>query len=354
VLVVEDDDDMRAYLRRLLSPHYTVSTASRGLDALELAVGHPPTIVISDLRLPDLDGLDLLKALRHDVRTRDTPVILVSSRADEESILAALELGADDYVVKPFGSRELVARVRAAGEHASLRSRTAEDRGRTQERISRRGELQALLDDLKATQRRVVAAADEERQRIERDLHDGAQQGLTAIRLELSLLGERLEEDPARARSDLERLRGDLDAALDELRELAHGLYPPLLASDGLHAALATACRRAPVPVAFDGSDVGRLPAAIESAAYFCCVEALQNVAKHAGAGARATVQLERRKRAVAFHVRDDGAGFDPRTAAGGQGLTNLRDRLAALGGHAGIESAVGRGTIVSGRIPLP
>ena len=353
VLVVDDNADMRAYLRRLLAPHYAVETAANGSQALELAIADPPTVIISDVMLPGLDGVGLLRALRRDARVRDTPVILVSARTDRATMVRAFELGADDYIVKPFGARELVARIRASVDGTSLRSRTAEARGRHGERALKDRELRVLLDDLKAAQRRGAEAGDAARRRIERDLHDGAQQRLMAMRLELSLVMERLEADPAAARADLDRLRGDLDDALDELRELAHGLYPPLLASDGLPAALAAACRRAPVPVEFEQRGIRRLEPAIESAAYFCCVEALQNVAKHAGASARASVRLALRDGALEFSVRDDGAGFDAGAVSDGNGLTNLHDRLAALGGHAEIESAPGAGTTISGHIPL-
>jgi signal transduction histidine kinase len=214
--------------------------------------------------------------------------------------------------------------------------------------------LEALLDDLRAAQRRAVAAEDAERQRIERDLHDGAQQRLMAMRLELGLLAERLEEDHRPVtRQDLDRLRGAVEEALGELRELAHGLRPPLLASDGLQAALVAASRRGPVPVEVVGSDVGRLDAAAENAAYFCCMEALQNVAKHAGNGARAVIRLEAGDGALRFTVTDDGRGFDPGRDVEGHGLTNLRDRLGALGGHAEVTSVPGRGTIIFGHIPL-
>jgi signal transduction histidine kinase len=203
------------------------------------------------------------------------------------------------------------------------------------------------------TARRVVAAADAERRRIERDLHDGAQQRLMAIRLELGVLAEGLGDDQARLRGELDRLRGDVDEALDEIRELAHGLYPPLLASDGLYAALTAAARRTPIPVTIRRARLGRLPPAVESAAYFCCVEALQNVVKHAGPHARTSVCFELRGDALELRVSDDGRGFDRSRTSPGGGLTNLRDRLSAIGGYAEITSAPGRGTTVLGHIPL-
>jgi signal transduction histidine kinase len=213
-------------------------------------------------------------------------------------------------------------------------------------------ELPDLLRDLRAAQRRAEAAGDAERQRIERNLHDGAQQRLMAIRLELTLLRETLEADPIAARAELQRLQCELDDALAELRELAHGLYPQLLSTDGLSAAITAAAQRAGFPVSVEIGEFRRLPSVIESAAYFCCVEALQNVAKHAGAGAQATVSLSAQAGTLCFRVSDDGAGFDPAVSSG-QGLINLVDRVRALAGQAKIDAAPGQGTTVTGWIPL-
>jgi signal transduction histidine kinase len=223
-----------------------------------------------------------------------------------------------------------------------------------QERARHEGELRALLNDLRAAQRRVAVAGDAERRRIERDLHDGAQQRLMALRLELGLLEERVGEDPKRATQMLRELRLELDEALEELRELAHGLYPPLLASDGLEAALAATARRSAIPVTIDASGMARAPRSIESAAYFCCLEALQNAAKHAGPDARAVIELRMEAGSLSFSVRDDGAGFDPGDMQPGYGLINLRDRLSALGGDASVTSTPGAGTTMTGHIPLP
>lgn len=222
------------------------------------------------------------------------------------------------------------------------------------ERERHEGELRALLTDLRAAQRRVAVAGDAERRRIERDLHDGAQQRLMALRLELGLLEERVRDDPKRAAEMLRGLRLELDEALEELRELAHGLYPPLLASDGLEAALAATARRSAIPITIDATGMTRAPRSIENAAYFCCLEALQNATKHAGPDARAVIKLRMDDGSLSFSVRDDGAGFDPGDMRPGYGLINLRDRLRALGGDASVTSARGVGTTVAGHIPLP
>jgi signal transduction histidine kinase/DNA-binding response OmpR family regulator len=353
-VVAEDNADMRAYLRRLLSPDFTVVLARDGTEARELALHDPPSVVISDVMMPGLDGFELVRELRRDPRTRELPIVLLSARGDPESTLQALKLGADDYIVKPFGARELLARIRSTVDGSRLRAQAAAARGREQERTRREGELRALLNDLRAAQRRVAAAGDAERRRIERDLHDGAQQRLTAIRIELGMLEETLDANDPGAAARLHAIREQINAALEELRELGHGVYPPLLASDGLHAALAATARRAAIPVMVQGRELARAPRSIESNAYFCCLEAIQNCAKHAGPGASVSVDLSIRDGVLEFRVTDDGVGFDANAVRPGHGLINMRDRLDALGGHAEITSAPGQGTTVHGQLPLP
>ncbi len=352
VLVVDDDHDMRRYVSELLAPCFAVDTAPDGQAALESAVADPPDVIVSDVMMPGLDGLGLVRALRAHERTLDVPIVLLSARADASS-LEALRLGADDYLLKPIGARELVARVRATVQLSRLRREAAEARGRLEERSRTERELRRMLADLRAAQRRVVTAGDVERRRIERNLHDGAQQRLLAIQLELDAASARLDADPAAARRSLERVNAELGRSLEELRKLAHGLFPPVLTSDGLPAALRETARHAGVPVSVRAAGVGRLAPELETAAYFCCVEALQNAAKHGGAGVRVTIIVEHRDGGLEFSVHDDGGGFDPASVMEGYGLANLRDRLAALGGEAEIRSRPGGGTVVRGRLPL-
>ena len=222
-------------------------------------------------------------------------------------------------------------------------------------------ELQSLVNGLRKAQRRAAEARDIERRRIEQNLHDGAQQRLISLRLELGLLAEMIEHEPASAIERLAELRSDFDEALDELRELAHGLYPPVLASDGLLVALKSMSRNRAVPITLQSIGLRRVTPSIESAAYFCCAEAVNNATKHGGPGVRITIRVGMTENQLSFVIRDDGCGFDPRAAAGGsaaagptgQGLANLRDRLEALGGQVTIISTPGRGTTVSGDIPL-
>ena len=210
----------------------------------------------------------------------------------------------------------------------------------------------ASLEELRESRARIQAAADSERRRIERDLHDGAQQRLVALRIRLGLAGDLMGEDPARGAELLRELGAEAEDALEEVRSLAHGMYPPLLADQGLGEALRALARRTePTPrIAVEG--IGRYPPEIESVVYFCCLEALQNVAKHA-AGASTLSILVVDDGELRFEVRDDGPGFSEEIAPG-VGLTNMADRLAAVGGELDVRSGPGGGTLVAGRIPSP
>ncbi|MGH2656014.1 MAG: ATP-binding protein [Actinomycetota bacterium] len=209
-----------------------------------------------------------------------------------------------------------------------------------------------LIEELRASRQRLVAAQDEERRRLERNIHDGAQQQLVALSVKMRLLKTLARKDPAKAEGLVDQLQADAQGALDDLRDLARGIYPPLLADQGLAAALEAQARKAPVPVEVDRDGVGRYPQEAEAAVYFCVLEALQNVAKYAEASS-ATVRLGQEDDHLVFTVSDDGRGFDPATTQRGTGLQNMADRLEALGGEVHVESAPGRGTSVTGRIPI-
>ena len=213
-------------------------------------------------------------------------------------------------------------------------------------------ELRASIEELRASRRRLVGAQDEERRKIERNLHDGAQQQLVALSIQLGLL-EESAGDAGYVRELAPQLRSAVRAALDDLRDLARGIYPPLLAEQGLAAALAGQVRKAPLPVCVEADGVGRYPQDTESTVYFCALEALQNVAKYAAA-AQATVGLSCADGGLEFTVTDDGAGFDPGATRRGSGLQGMADRLAALGGTLDVRSRPGHGTTVRGWLPLP
>ncbi len=214
-------------------------------------------------------------------------------------------------------------------------------------------QLRRQAIELQASRGRLVAAADEERRRIERNLHDGAQQHLIAIAIKARLIEQLAGKDTDRANHLVGQLQQDTTAALDELRALAHGIYPPLLSSAGLGEALSAACRRASLPATVDVDGIARYAPEIESAVYFCCLEALQNAGKYAGEGASARGHVWGGEGELRFEVEDDGVGFDGSTSAGGAGLTNMRDRLGAVGGTIMVESALGKGARVRGVVPL-
>ena len=220
--------------------------------------------------------------------------------------------------------------------------------------------LQASLDELRkqaealqASRARIVAAADAERRRIERNLHDGAQQYLVALAVKVGLAKSMMANDPAATTEILGELSGDVQETLDELRRLAHGIYPPLLADRGLFEALRSAAERSPVQVSVEANGLSRYAQEVEAAVYFCCLEALQNIGKYAGEGVHATVKVWEQQGGLLFEVSDDGAGFDVRSGKVGAGFTNMSDRVGAIGGNLRVTSAVGQGTTIAGTIPL-
>jgi signal transduction histidine kinase len=213
--------------------------------------------------------------------------------------------------------------------------------------------LSASIRALEASRKRVARAADEERRRIERDLHDGAQQGLIALRIRLQMLEEVARNDPRAVAPALADAGRRVQAALDDIRDLAHGIYPSVLSDLGLAYALADVARRLPVQVTLRVDLPCRVPPDVETAVYFCCVEALQNVAKHCGADTHAELSLSEVPDGLRFVLADSGPGFDPALAANSHGITGMRDRLEAIGGRLTIRSQRGRGCRVSGHVPL-
>ena len=213
-------------------------------------------------------------------------------------------------------------------------------------------ELRARLDELQISRQRLVTAQDDERRRIERDLHDGAQQYLVALRVQLGLTARMVEPDAAELRAMLDELQGLTSEALESLRTLARGIYPPLLADLGLVAALQAHGRRLPFALELTADGLDRYPRQTEAAVYFCCLEALQNASKYSGA-AKVSVRLDGRGDTLGFSVADDGKGCDLAIIARGAGLQNMRDRVEALGGDLEVRSAAGCGTEVIGRVPV-
>jgi signal transduction histidine kinase len=208
-----------------------------------------------------------------------------------------------------------------------------------------------LIEDLRESRRRIVSAQDERARALERNIHDGAQQQLVALSVQLRLAEGIVDRDPAKARALLAELQARTVETLEDLRDLARGIYPPLLADKGLPAALEAQARKSPVPVSVQPDGVGRYGPDVESAVYFCCLEALNNVAKYAEAST-VEIRLRQDEDELRFEVVDDGRGFDTAAKGGGTGLQGMADRLDAVGGMLEVRSAPDGGTIVSGVVP--
>jgi signal transduction histidine kinase len=292
-------------------------------------------------------------------------------RFDDEIRTAASwpENGADTSVEvaedhpRHFGQGETGAEVRHQGELLGALTVTMPSNdpiNPAKERLVRDLAAQAglvlrnarLIEELRASRRRIVTAQDDRAKQLERNIHDGAQQELVALGVQLGLAHRIAERSAPDMAQTLDRLREQATDALENLRDLARGIYPPLLADQGLLAALEAQARKAAIPVQVEAAGIGRYPQEAEAAVYFCCLEALQNVAKYANASA-AGVRLWERDGMLRFTVSDDGDGFDTARTGLGSGLQGMKDRLEALGGSFEISSRPGEGTVVDGAIPL-
>ena len=254
-------------------------------------------------------------------------------------------------VVRRSGEQPTATEERLLADVASQAGLVLRNVRLTAELSARLDELQAANSELRASRRRIVEAQDAERRRLERDIHDGAQQHLVALAVKLRMARTFAERDLERARTMIGEIRTLTDAALENLRDLTRGIYPQVLAEQGVAAALRNHAGRDAVRVSVSSRGVKRFDPSAEIAVYFCCLEAIQNAAKHAQAKS-VNVRLERIGHEVVFNVVDDGTGFDPTKARRGSGLQNMEDRLAVVGGLLEIGSAPGRGTTVTGRVP--
>ena len=213
-------------------------------------------------------------------------------------------------------------------------------------------ELSQRLEELTVSRQRLVTAQDTERRRIERNLHDGAQQELIALKLKLVVAQDMAGSDPQQAQEMLQGLVADVGNAVETLRELARGIYPAVLADLGLAAALEAQARRSPLTVEVHADSIHRYPPEIEAAVYFCCLEALQNAIKHARATTM-VISVGESAGELRFTAVDDGQGIDVTRARSGSGIQNMADRMAALHGSLDLGAAPGGGTSVSGRLPV-
>lgn len=290
-----------------------------------------------------------LTAPAHPTQARTTyvdrsgdPVVLPDGDENRAVVWIEPDRGPIAAVIYDARLADQSAFVHAAGAAATIRLEAGQ----------LEADLNASTSQLAASRLRLQEAADAERQRIERDLHDGVQQQIVGLRLKLDLASETIKADPARGELMLGRVGRELDDLLGTLRSLAKGIYPSILEQRGLRDALVSAALSAPVPVSVIAPTIRRYEEDVEVGVYFCCLEAIQNVVKHAGAGARTSVRLWEQGDWLRFEVRDSGEGFDPEAIPSGSGLLNMRDRIEAVAGRLWVTSRRGEGTLIRGRVP--
>ena len=289
----------------------------------------PSRIAITGQLLPPVPGVSRIVPIRH-----------------QGQLLGALSINKrPGEALTPIEEKLLADLAAQAGIVLQSVRLTAELQARLME-ISQR----AL--ELRASRQRIVATQDAERRRLERNIHDGAQQNLVALTVKLRLATSLAKRDPERARVSVKALEAESDQALETLRALARGIYPPLLRERGLAAALGAEAEKMPLPAIVSADHLDRYPPEVEAAVYFVCLEALQNVTKH-GRASRVDINLRSPANELSFEVTDDGAGFDVAKDAGGSGLRNMIDRIEAIGGRLVIRSEPNQGTTVSGRVPV-
>lgn len=323
----------------------TVSLPHREVTAIEMGAKEAPVVARAGVS----GGTWLGVWLPQLVTGRDASLVRVApiAHAGELLGLIVVERRAEAEAFSDDDDRVLVELARQVG----LALHNVQLDSALQESLD---ELRLANEELKASRARIVAAGDAERRRLERNLHDGAQQHLVALSVKIRLARDAVEDDPADAVVMLDELKGDIQEAVAELRALAHGIFPPLLMAGGLPDALPAAAARAALPTTVVAGGVGRYSQDVETAVYFCCLEALQNAGKHAGDGASAEVRVWQEPGTLRFEVADDGAGFDLGGApAEGHGFVNMADRLGAIDGTLSVVSAPGQGTRVVGTIPL-
>jgi signal transduction histidine kinase len=372
IVLADDNADMRQYVARLLAPRYRVEAVADGEAALAAVRARRPDLVLSDVMMPRMDGLGLLRALRDDPETRTIPVILLSARAGEESRVEGMERGADDYLIKPFSARELLARVAAHLQLARLRRKAQERVERWNVELEqavnvKTAELRASHERLRGLATELNLAEQRERKRLAGELHDHLQQMLVLAKIKLAQ-GKRLAFPLPGCVNALTQADEVLSEALGYTRTLVAELSPPVLRDHGLAAGLqwlADYMAKHDVTVTVTVPEHRSLALPDDQAVllFQSVRELLINSWKHAGTG-RAAVVLEQRGAELEIRVSDQGVGFDPsviETLAGRDmkdatfkyGLFSIRERMQALGGSFQIQSGRGLGTVATLRLPL-
>jgi signal transduction histidine kinase len=366
ILLADDNADMRGYVRRLLGEAYEVESVSNGMEALAAIRRHPPELVLTDVMMPELDGFGLLRELRAHESTSTIPVILLSAKAGEDARIEGLQAGADDYMVKPFTARELLARVGAHLALGRMRRETAERERALRNELElsvqeRTAELQIANQELREFSSRLQKMQDDERRRIARELHDSVGQLLTALAMNISVVqteAHRLSPDSAKRVEDNASLIEQLST---EIRTMSHLLHPPLLDEIGLSSALEWYvegfAQRSGIDARIEiPEDLERLPADMEIAVFRAVQESLTNVHRHSGSRS-CSVKVSQDKNSFRVEIRDSGKGISKdkqlslRSSGAGVGLRGMQERLRQLGGSLQIESS-SQGTAVTLTLP--
>lgn len=374
ILVADDNADMREYVQRLLREKYDVVAVADGEAALQSVREQRPDLILSDVMMPGLDGFGLLRAVRDDRDLKSIPFILLSARAGEESRVEGLDAGADDYLVKPFSARELLARVTVRLNMARVRREAAdverrlraeaesEVRARTKELEERNADVLRQSEQLRELSWRLWRMQDEERRHIARELHDSAGQTLAVLGMNLSSLVRNAKEKVPEISQTAEEIQDLVEQLTKEIRTTSYLLHPPLLDENGLPAALSWYVRglteRSGIDVAFGISDeFGRLSRDMELVVFRVVQECLTNIHRHSGSK-RAAIQIVREEERILVEVRDQGKGIAPERLAeiqsrgSGVGIRGMRERLRQFAGEMIIQSN-SSGTTVLVTIPL-
>ena len=355
VLFADDNADMRRYLETLLRPRYEVVACEDGQAALEQARRVRPDLVISDVMMPRMDGVGLLRALREDKELRDVPVILLSARAGEESRIEGLHAGADDYLVKPFSARELMARVGSHLAMAKVRREAAELKGRNAEMLKH-------SDRVRELSWRLLRAQDEERRRIARELHDTAGQTLTVLGMSLAQLVQKTGRMAPELATEAETIQEMVRQLHRDIRTASYLLHPPLLDENGLYSALSWYMHglreRSTVEINLDMSpEFGRLARDMELVVFRLVQEGLTNIHRHSGS-TTANIRIAREEGRIVVEVQDRGQGMsaqrlgEVQSGGSGVGIRGMRERLSQFNGEMKIDSDK-RGTRISVSIPV-
>ena len=355
ILVADDNADMRQYLETLLNQRYDVVPCEDGQVAFARARQRRPDLVLADVMMPRMDGFGLLRALREDKDLGDVPVILLSARAGEESRIEGLETGADDYLVKPFSARELMARVGSQLAMAKVRREAAEVKGRNAEMLRQSEHVRELSWGL-------LRAQDEERRHIARELHDSAGQTLTVLGMNVAQLAQKTGRAAPELATETETIQEMVQQLHRDIRTTSYLLHPPLLDESGLYSALSWYTQglveRSSLEIKLDISpEFGRLPGDMELVVFRLVQECLTNIHRHSGSKT-ANIRIARERGQVVVEIQDHGQGMSAQRLAeiqsvrSGVGILGMRERLSQFKGEMRIESD-STGTRIMVSIPV-